>query len=62
MIYYFMIYVEVWKEDLVATTRTEVRNQPGMLFGSTSPLLKPFMRKLEELLPEPRRLPNRWPR
>ncbi len=32
-------------------TRTEVRNPPGMLFGSTSPLLKPFMRKLEELLP-----------
>ena len=46
-----MIYVEVWKEDLVATIRTEVRNPPGMLFGSTSPLLKPFMKKLEELLP-----------
>lgn len=46
-----MIYVEVWKEDLVAATRTEVLNPPGMLFGSTSPLLKPFMKKLEELLP-----------
>jgi hypothetical protein len=46
-----MIYVELCKEDLVLATRTEVRNPPGMLFGSTSPLLKPFMRKLEELLP-----------
>ncbi|VVB63688.1 Uncharacterised protein [uncultured archaeon] len=50
-----MIYVEVWKEDLVATIRTEVRNPPGMLFGSTSPLLKPFMKKLEELLPAEKR-------
>ena len=46
-----MIYVEVCKEDLVLATKTEVRNPPGMLFGSTNPLLKPFMRKLEELLP-----------
>lgn len=46
-----MIYVELCKEDLVLATRTEVRNPPGMLFGNTSPLLKPFMRKLEELLP-----------
>jgi hypothetical protein len=47
-----MIYVEVCKEDLVLATKTEVRNPPGMLFGSTNPLLKPFMKKLEELLPE----------
>jgi hypothetical protein len=46
-----MIYVELCKEDLVLATRAEVRNPPGMLFGGTSPLLKPFMRKLEELLP-----------
>lgn len=46
-----MISVELCKEDLVLVTRTEIRNPPGMLFGSTSPLLKPFMRKLEELLP-----------
>ncbi len=50
-----MIYVELCKEDLVLATRTEVRNPPGMLFGSTSPLLKPFMRKLEELLPAERK-------
>jgi hypothetical protein len=46
-----MISVELSKEDLIAATRIEVRNPPGMLFGSTSPLLKPFMKKLEELLP-----------
>ncbi len=39
----------------MAATRTEVRNPPGMLFGSTSPLLKPFMKKLEELLPAEKR-------
>jgi hypothetical protein len=47
-----MIYVELSKKDLVAATRTEVRNLPGMLFGGNSPLLKPFMKKLEDLLPE----------
>lgn len=47
-----MISVELRKEDLIAVTRIEVRNPPGMLFGSMSPLLKPFMKKLEELLPE----------
>lgn len=46
-----MIYVELCKEDLVLVTRTEVQNPPGMLFGGTSPLLKPFMKKLEHLLP-----------
>lgn len=46
-----MIYVELCKEDLVLVTRTEVQNPPGMLFGGTSPLLKPFMKKLEDLLP-----------
>ena len=46
-----MISVELSKEDLIAATKIEVRNPPGMLFGSTSPLLKPFMKKLEELLP-----------
>jgi hypothetical protein len=50
-----MISVELSKEDLIAATRTEIRNPPGMLFGSTSPLLKPFMKKLEGLLPEEKR-------
>jgi hypothetical protein len=46
-----MIFVELSKKDLEAAIRTEVRNPPGMLFGGTSPLLRPFMRKLESLLP-----------
>ena len=46
-----MIYVELEKKDLVAITRTEVRNLPGMFFGGSSPLLKPFMKELEGLLP-----------
>lgn len=46
-----MIYVELTKDDLALAARSEVRNPPGMLFGSTSPLLKPFMKKLEDLLP-----------
>ena len=46
-----MIYVELEKKDLVAFTRTEVRNLPGMFFGGSSPLLKPFMKELEDLLP-----------
>jgi hypothetical protein len=50
-----MIYVELSRKDLVAATRTEVRNLPGMLFGGNSPLLKPFMKKLEDLLPEEKR-------
>jgi hypothetical protein len=50
-----MIFVELSKEDLTVATRTEIRNPPGMLFVSTSPLLKPFMKKLEELLPEEKR-------
>jgi hypothetical protein len=43
-----MIFVELSKKDLETGTRTQVRNPPGMLFGGTSPLLRPFMKKLEE--------------
>src|SRR5512136_408685 len=46
-----MFYVELSKKDLVTATRTEVRNLPGMFFAGNSPLLKPFMKKLEDLLP-----------
>jgi hypothetical protein len=45
-----MISVEVRREDLMAL-RVEVKSLPGTLFVGASPLLKPFMKKLEELLP-----------
>jgi len=47
-----MIPIEVCKKDINELTKTEVRNLPGALFAGTSPLLKPFMKKLEELLPQ----------
>jgi hypothetical protein len=46
-----MIPIEICEKDLNELTKTEVRNLPGALFASTSPLLKPFMKKLEEILP-----------
>ncbi len=46
-----MIPVEVCERDLNELTKTEVCNLPGVLFGGASPLLKPFMKKLEALLP-----------
>ena len=46
-----MIAIEVEKKEVATTAKAEVRNLPGMLFGGTSPLLKPFMKKLEELMP-----------
>jgi hypothetical protein len=49
-----MISVELSKRDLL-DQRVEVRNLPGTLFGGASPLLKPFMRKLEDLLPPEKR-------
>jgi hypothetical protein len=45
-----MISVEVRREDLMAL-RVEVKSLPGTLFAGASPLLKPFMKKLEEILP-----------
>ncbi len=47
----FMINIEISKRDLIDLTKTEVRNLPGTLFVGASPLLKPFMKKLEDLLP-----------
>ncbi len=46
-----MISIEIGRQDLKELTKTEVRNLPGALFAGSSPLLKPFMRKLEDLLP-----------
>jgi hypothetical protein len=46
-----MIPIEICEKDLHELTKTEVHNLPGALFACTSPLLKPFMKKLEELLP-----------
>jgi len=41
----------VSEKDLNELVRTEVENLPGTLFAGTSPLLRPFMKKLEALLP-----------
>lgn len=46
-----MIAIEISKRDLNELTKTEVKNLPGALFSGASPLLKPFMHKLEALLP-----------
>jgi hypothetical protein len=40
------------EKDLHELARTEARNLPGALFAGTSPLLRPFMKKLEALLPQ----------
>jgi hypothetical protein len=45
-----MIKLEVNKKDLLES-RVEVRNLPGTLFAGTGPLLRPFLTKLEILLP-----------
>ncbi len=46
-----MISIMVRKKDLNELARTEVGNLPGALFAGTSPLLRPFINKLEALLP-----------
>ncbi len=50
-----MISLEVNKKDVEAAAKAEVRNLPGMLFGGTSPLLKPFVKRFEELMPPEKR-------
>ncbi len=50
-----MITIEIDREDLMNMAKTEVRNLPGTLFVGASPLLKPFMKKLEDLLPPEKR-------
>lgn len=49
-----MILIEISKKDLIDLAKTEVRNLPGALFVGASPLLKPFMKKLECILPAER--------
>ncbi len=46
-----MISIEIDKKDLKDMARVEVRNLPGAFFIGNSPLLKPFIRKLECVLP-----------
>lgn len=46
-----MISIEIREKDLKELTRTEVKNLPGAFFAGNSPLLRPFLRKLEALLP-----------
>lgn len=50
-----MIFIEVREEDLLELTLTEVKNLPGALFAGSSPLLRPFMKRLEAVLPEANR-------
>ena len=50
-----MISIEIREKDLKELTRTEVKNLPGAFFARTSPLLRPFMSKLEALLPDENR-------
>jgi len=50
-----MISLVVREKDLKELVRAEVDNLPGVLFAGTSPLLRPFMKKLEALLPEENR-------
>jgi hypothetical protein len=45
----------VREKEINELARTEVANLPGILFARTSPLLRPFMKKLEALLPEENR-------
>ncbi|KQC16391.1 MAG: hypothetical protein WCY97_10600 [Methanothrix sp.] len=49
-----MVYVEVTNQD-VRDLSAEVRNLPGAIFGGSGPLLRPFLSKLEEILPPEKR-------
>jgi len=46
-----MICIDIRERDLRELARTEVENLPGSLFTGTSPLLRPFIKNLEGLLP-----------
>ena len=46
-----MIAIEIRRKDLKEIARIDVHNLPGTLFAGSNPLLKPFMKKLEALLP-----------
>ncbi|MGC9515262.1 hypothetical protein [Methanocrinis sp.] len=49
-----MVHVEVTNQD-VRDLSAEVKNLPGAIFGGSGPLLRPFLPKLEELLPPEKR-------
>lgn len=49
-----MIMIELRKEDLL-DAKLEVRNLAGTFFAGSSPLIRPFLGKLAELLPEDKR-------
>ncbi|MCR3884675.1 hypothetical protein P0O24_11290 [Methanotrichaceae archaeon M04Ac] len=49
-----MISVEVTKQD-ARDLSAEVKNLPGALFGGSGPLLRPFLSRLEEILPPEKR-------
>jgi len=51
-----MITIEIREKDLRELARTEVKNLPGSLFAGSSPLLRPFMKNLEALLPAENRV------
>jgi hypothetical protein len=49
-----MISVEVTKQD-ARDLSAEVKNLPGALFGVSGPLLRPFLSRLDEILPPEKR-------
>ena len=49
-----MISVEVTKQD-ARDLSAEVKNLPGALFGGSGPLLRPFLSRLDEILPPEKR-------
>ena len=49
-----MVHVEITNQD-VRDLSAEVKNLPGAIFGGSGPLLRPFLSKLEELLPPEKR-------
>jgi hypothetical protein len=49
-----MVSVEVTNQD-IRNMSAEVRNLPGALFGGSVPLLRPFLDKMEDLLPPEKR-------
>ena len=50
-----MVLVEVKSQDVKDATSQGRRNMAGTLFGSSGPLFRPFLNKLDELLPPDKR-------
>jgi len=49
-----MVSIEITDQD-IRDLSAEVRNLPGALFGRSGPLFRPFLDKMEELLPPEKR-------